>query len=172
MVLVVAAAMVCGGCMDSSGFGRSGHVAAREDGSLIWPYWPTSIRIHPLTRIRQSDGESPPILDARIEASDGEGMLARAVGILELELIAGHPTAQGQTVMTAWTFDLNDLAQNRLWFDDVTQTYLLPLELPLNLPVGPRRLAARLIVPGYRDLVASMDLGRVTIGDGQAPASE
>lgn len=159
-VVAVSAVMVVGGCVSSMATRPMAHVNAREDGSLIWPYWPTSIRVHPLTRIREGDSGSAQVLDVRIEASDGEGLVTRALGTLELDLVASPSSSSSQPVITAWTFDLTDLAENMLRFDDVTRTYLLSLELPSDLPTGTWRLAARLQVPGQHDLVASIDIRR------------
>lgn len=100
-------------------------------GSIDWPFRPSSVSIHPLTRA-DSDGADRSLL-AMVEFRDQDGDPVKAIGRL---LIAVRCSAADPTD-ASFEFDLFDQATNRRLFDPVTQTYRLRLERPWNTPPSP-----------------------------------
>lgn len=95
-----------------------------------WPFWPASMRIHPLTRVLANDEQI--IIEARIEFSDAHGSTTRCKGQLRLLLIETAGASEGQ-VLEEWNNDLREIDNNVLHFDDITRTYLFRLRLdPAN----------------------------------------
>lgn len=100
-------------------------------GSIAWPFRPTSVSIHPLTRA-DSDGADRSVL-AMVEFLDQDGDPVKAIGrlVIEVRCTAADPTE------ASFDFDLFDQTTNRRLFDPVTQTYRLRLERPWTTPPSP-----------------------------------
>ncbi|MFO0827532.1 MAG: hypothetical protein U0572_05220 [Phycisphaerales bacterium] len=92
-------------------------VAGSPDQTGAWLFWPTSLRVHPLTRIDRST--TPPSVDLRVEFQDALGQSTRVVGtvVVELESTSGEPSQQ------RWRFDVNSLEAHARFFESVTETY-------------------------------------------------
>jgi hypothetical protein len=88
-----------------------------------WPFWPSAMRFHPLTRVLESEHTSEIIIEARVEFSDVSGSTSKCVGRIWLRLM------EGGSLLEEWTVDLRDMATNALRFDDITRTYLFRLEI-------------------------------------------
>ena len=100
--------------------------------TAIWPFWPTSMSIHPLTRLTTEEQTGRAILEARVEFLDSQGNRSKAVGQMSLALYNADNRAQPVHV---WSQDLLQPARNQQHFDVVTRTYLLRLELdPKTFP--------------------------------------
>lgn len=113
-----------------------------------WPFAPVSVRIHPLTRLRIDDRTERPVIEARVELLDVDGMTTRGLGFLTLMLGRSYQGGIAPEDVIEWDCDLNDLSTNRLRFDDVTRTYLLRLDLNAgDVPEQPV-VAVRFVVPG------------------------
>ena len=100
-------------------------------GSIDWPFRPSTVSIHPLTRA-DSDGADRSLL-VMVEFRDQDGDPVKAIGRLAIEVrcAAADPTE------TSVEFDLLDQATNRSLFDPVTQTYRLRLDRPWTIPTAP-----------------------------------
>jgi hypothetical protein len=94
--------------------------------NAIWPFWPTSMSIHPLTRVTTEEQTGRTILEARIEFLDSQGNRSKAVGQMTLALYNANNRSEAIHV---WAQDLLDPTRNQQHFDVVTRTYLLRLEL-------------------------------------------
>jgi hypothetical protein len=118
-----------------------------------WPFWPKSMRLHPLTRLALDPETGEQVIECRIEFLDPDGQTSRAVGQLTLQLYpdAGTPTADNLALQT-WNQDLRDLALNRRQYDVVTRTYLFRLQITQPLPVGADLRAFFLSLDGQRML--------------------
>jgi len=103
-----------------------GNAADDVNTAAIWPFWPTSMSIHPLTRLTTEDQTGRTILEARIEFLDSQGNRSKAVGQMTLALYNANDRSQPVHV---WAQDLLEPARNQQHFDVVTRTYLLRLEL-------------------------------------------
>ncbi len=92
-----------------------------------WPFWPTAIRILPLTRLARTDGaadpETAPTVEIRVEAMDATGEPTRAVGIFVVSVEADDavPTTQ------RWKIDVRTAETHSQRFDTVTDTYRFDL---------------------------------------------
>jgi hypothetical protein len=102
---------------------RDGQVAAAR-----WPYWPRSLRVHPLTRLMTEDRTGELVLEARVELFDVEGDTSKGAGLLTVELY-DLGDERFEHLLADWVVDLADETKNRLHFDEVTRTYLLRLQL-------------------------------------------
>jgi hypothetical protein len=100
-------------------------------GSLDWPFRPSSVSIHPLTRADSSGAEQS--LLVMVEFRDQDGDPVKAIGRLAIEVRC----ANAAPTDTTFEFDLFDRATNRRLFDPVTQTYRLRLERPWTTTPGP-----------------------------------
>ncbi len=112
---------------------------AKLDSQAVWPYWPTHLRVHPLTRFSK-DAADPnrTLLEARIEFLDAQEITAKACGQLTLEVIDGDLPPKDATAIKFWNIDLRDAAVNQRQFDFVTRTYLCKLDVdPEALPAKP-----------------------------------
>ena len=93
-----------------------------------WPYWPTEIRIHPLSRLVIDQEAAATVIEARIELRDRDGYTCRGCGQLRLDLAPYSLDESAQPVAT-WNLSLDDAEFNRERYDKVTRTYLFRLEL-------------------------------------------
>lgn len=120
--------------------------------SMHWPYWPVSMRIHPLTRVVEADGQL--IIEARVEFADADGSTTRGVGQLRLMLIETAGQRAG-TLVQEWTVDLRHGGTNGLHFDDITRTYQFRLELDPSLLTRTAQLRAHFLGADNARLSAS-----------------
>lgn len=110
---------------DNSGTGgEAGAAGGRE-----WLFWPRSMRIHPATMIREDRDTGLPMIEARLEFRDQLDHLTKAMGEVRLELHHHDPGESDDQPLQLWNADLRDLAENRLHWDHVTETYLFRLAL-------------------------------------------
>jgi hypothetical protein len=105
-------------------------LAATPEASIVdWPYWPTSIRVHPLTRLAPRDEDPEKLLiEARIELTDADGHSSRGCGQLQIRMF-NLDAPDTEEPVPHWKLDLRDRAFNSERFDPVTQTYLFRLEV-------------------------------------------
>lgn len=92
-----------------------------------WPFWPTAIRILPLTRLARTDGAIDPVtaptIEIRVEAMDSTGEPTRAVGIFVVSV-----DAEGAVPATQrWKIDVRTAETHSQRFDTVTDTYRFDL---------------------------------------------
>ncbi|MAB84129.1 MAG: hypothetical protein CMJ24_11955 [Phycisphaerae bacterium] len=150
------------GCFGS---GQSGN-ATISASSLDWPYAPTSIQVHPISRIKIDRETGRAVVHARVEFLDSDGFSTRGIG--ELDLILSGQSDDGVMLMsqTEWTCDLNDADKNRQYYDEVTRTYqaMLEMEPDMNVPWEPN-LRAVLLLPDGRSLTDSrrIRIARTTV---------
>jgi hypothetical protein len=140
------------GCTPS-GSGRAvgdPSVAGDGAGPMRWPYWPTGMRLHPLTRLATDATTGRLVIEARIEFLDREDDTTKGCGQLRIDLHDASDAAGAEPV-ASWNRDLRDPALNRQYFDDVTRTYLLRLAVESeNLPEEPELRAFFLSADGQR----------------------
>ena len=104
---------------------------ARElTGSGMDMFGPTTMRIHPLTRIVLPEPKSE--LEVRIELSDQMGDVGKGVGTLYFELFDYEIAALGHKGprVTLWNSDISTPALNKQYWDPITRTYLFHLGSP------------------------------------------
>lgn len=136
--------------------GACQHTGRFQNEGQPWPFEPTSLRIHPLTRFVANTDAGPPTLETHLELRDQDGFDARGVGLLRLSLRADGRDAPP----LLWTLDLDDLAANRRHFDHVTQTYIVPLAIdwPAVQPGSMVTLSVELERPSMTTMRASARL--------------
>lgn len=93
-----------------------------------WPFWPTVMNIHPLTRIAIDRATGARVLEARIEFLDQFQTTTRGYGQIRLEL-TDLASVTPESLTDVWSIDLRDINRNVTHFDDVTRTYLFRLQL-------------------------------------------
>lgn len=79
------------------------------------------MRIHPISRVSPAAGETPARVDVRIEFTDADGQVTRAMGRLSVSA-----DMAGSAPMSA-SIDLDDRAANRAAWDAATRTYLVTM---------------------------------------------
>jgi hypothetical protein len=129
-------ATLCGflpaGCRPMSGDGDH-PLAGRRDGTAAaaeWPYWPRTVRIHPLTRLVQAaDGST--VIELRVEFLDRFGDGTKACGTLQASVFDERRGSADRRPIDNWEADLRDPDFNARCYDHVTRTYLV------RLPVAP-----------------------------------
>lgn len=87
-----------------------------------WAYGPTLMRIHPISRVSPATASAPARIDVRIEFTDADGQVTRAMGRLSVSA-----DLAGCAPMSA-SVDLDDRAANRAAWDAATRTYLVTLK--------------------------------------------
>jgi hypothetical protein len=104
--------------------------ATSTDEPPPWPFWPVRMRIHPLTRVAMDSGSEQLVIEARLEFLDADGHTTRATGQVLFQLMNGPNESDDAPPRRAWPEqDLRDLKVNRTRFDDVTSTYLFPIDV-------------------------------------------
>ncbi|MHC5027192.1 MAG: hypothetical protein ACYTGR_10590 [Planctomycetota bacterium] len=120
------------GCQSGGTVGTDQPILEGDQAMAIWPYWPTGMRIHPLSRIA-IDLDGSTVIEARVEFTDRDAVTARALGFMRLRLY--HRDNEIAAPIREWAVDLRSLDVNALRFDPVTRTYLIKLEIkPEELP--------------------------------------
>ncbi len=129
------------------------------DEAARWPFWPTHLRIHPLTRLATDTETGRPMIEARIELFDHDDQTTRGFGLLRLDLhdLAGNAAPD---TLPVWHIELRDLEVNRMRYDPVTRTYLLPLKFEAHqrMPEEPELWAYFLAADGQPLDAASLRL--------------
>jgi hypothetical protein len=92
------------------------------------------MRIHPLTRVVRDGPEGRAIIEARIELFDHLDHTTKGCGELRIELVDASSGGSSR-MTTTWRLDLRDPEVNLERYDDVTRTYLVPLEIDLEHPL-------------------------------------
>ena len=157
LVLVLPGLVSCAGPQGGAG---AGNRPAFSDTPGIWPFWPTRMRIHPLTRVTTDESTGRMIVETRIEFLDAQGVTSKAVGHLALELVETAPSQSVPNIVEIWNQDLRDPMLNQRQFDVVTRTYLFRLELDRQLfPQAPQLNAFFVSMDGQK-LDASMKIKR------------
>jgi hypothetical protein len=118
-------------------------LAATPEASIVeWPYWPTAIRVHPLTRLAPRDEDPEQLLiEARIELTDVDGHSSRGCGQLQIRMF-NLDAANPEEDVAHWKLDLRDRAFNSERFDPVTETYLFRLQVDREQLEGTPELRA------------------------------
>ncbi len=112
-----------------------GLVAQEETGE--WPFWPSSLRIHPLTRLAVDTQTHQSIIEVRLEFLDPQEHTTKGVGQVRIDLATAGDAADSSPPLATWSWDLRDPSVNRTLYDDVTRTYLLRLRVE-SLELGPQ----------------------------------
>ena len=97
--------------------------------SARWPFWPTRMRIHPLTSLSLDSNDGDPFIEARIEFKDRFADVVKSDAQFRFELHEGKPDQGPGKPLRIWNVDLRNLEQNELHWDTVTRTYLFKLTL-------------------------------------------
>jgi len=94
-----------------------------------WLFWPTTVRVHPLSKLVRREGQSV-VLDARVELRDQTGEPTKMVGtvLLALEFPRCDPPVQRWKVVVA------TIQEHLLHYDPVTATYRFQLVPEWNTP--------------------------------------
>ena len=98
-----------------------------EAATAYWHPQAVGLRVYPSTRFVESDSRT--ILEARIELRDQMGDTVKAAGDVGVELFTADDGSRrtGQRLYR-WDVSMQTLADQRLYFDSVTRTYLFRLE--------------------------------------------
>ena len=118
-------------------------------GSGMDMFAPTTMRIHPLTRVVVEKAQ----IEARIEFTDQMGDITKGVGVLQFNLYKDD-FGRGQMVDT-WRVELESPAANKQTWDAITRTYLCKLVLkdPGYLAPGKKYiLSASMVFPNSTHL--------------------
>ena len=146
------------GCAATEQPASSGANESRTAEQTRWPFWPTAMRLHPLSRLVTGAGEdAETVIEARLELLDREGHTTKGFGQVAIDLLdASRP---GSPPTLHWEQDLRDLALNAQYFDDVTRTYLFKLDTLNEIPDRPRLAVLFVSADGTR-LEAERELRR------------
>ena len=102
-----------------------------------WPFWPNSLRIHPLTRLAVDTQTGRAIIEVRLEFLDPQQHTTKGVGQVRIDLATSGTAADSSPPLATWSWDLRDRSVNSALYDDVTRTYLLRLKVD-SLELGPQ----------------------------------
>ncbi len=100
-------------------------------GSIVTPFAPASLQIHPLTRV-DLDSKGHVWIICHIEMRDAWGDTCKGTGKLQVQLYrpaGGRAGGIGIQDLT-WDIDLSDLDRNASLYDPATRTYRLQLQDP------------------------------------------
>ena len=122
--------------VDGQILGPTPRLVAEED-TGAWPFWPTSLRIHPLTRLAIDTQTRQTIIEVRLEFLDPQQHTTKGVGQVRIDLATTGNAAASSPPLATWSWDLRDPSVNRTLYDDVTRTYLLRLRVQ-SLELGPQ----------------------------------
>jgi len=114
------------------------------------PFGPAYLRIYPLTHVERG-GSGPARLVCHLEFTDRWFDTTKAWGRVEISLYRAGPSTGTDQQNARWEIDLADLNRNADWFDPVTRTYRIQLDLPAWADQGPGtefRLHAAFTPPG------------------------
>ncbi len=98
-------------------------------GEGVWPFWPVSMRFHPLTRMVINENEEKCSLEARVEFKDLEEDISKALGQMNIKLFEMHSDGKASEIIETWDIDLENRHDNRTHYSVITRTYLFRLKL-------------------------------------------
>ncbi|MBL8760364.1 MAG: hypothetical protein JNL50_03595 [Phycisphaerae bacterium] len=124
LACAVMAAFACAGC------GAIGGGEAWEGDATVGPFAPARLRLHPLSHLERDAAGLPTRLVCHAEFQDRWFDSVKACGVVEVQLYRGSATPGMDEQVARWTVDLTDLEANARWFDPVTRTYRVQLDLP------------------------------------------
>ncbi|MAE67947.1 MAG: hypothetical protein CMJ18_27145 [Phycisphaeraceae bacterium] len=116
--------------------GRSG--AGAKASADTWRITPVRLRVYPTTRF--DDAESERVLIARLELLDEMDDPLKCVGSFHLELHAGVDVHRRR--LAAWHVPVLSMQQQRRYYDSISRTYRLPLQI-VESPPPKRKLLLR-----------------------------
>lgn len=129
MALVLAGFV--GGTIMLAGCGAITRTSRWEGDATLGPFAPARLRLHPLTHLERDEAGLPKRLICHAEFQDRWFDSVKACGVVEVQLYRGSGVAAGMDEQVArWSVDLTDLEANARWFDPVTRTYRMQLDLP------------------------------------------
>lgn len=124
---------------------------------MAWPFWPERMRVHPLSYIVDDSLSGQTVVEARLEFFDFNGHTSRCVGVARIELHDAGDLFSSEPLVW-WRQDLTNLELNARFYDDVTRTYLMRLELdPVQIPRRPH-LTVEFRSADGREFAAEYDL--------------
>lgn len=126
--VVAACAAAC--VMVSAGCGVIGGAERWEGDATVGPFAPARLRLHPLSHLERDEAGLPKRLVCHAEFQDRWFDSVKACGVMEVQLYRGSTTPGMDEQVAKWTVDLTDLEANARWFDPVTRTYRVQLDLP------------------------------------------
>lgn len=102
------------------------------DAGAMGAFDPAAMRIYPLTHVEKGAASGPTQIICHVEFTDRWFDTVKALGTLQILLYRpGGGLNPGVDVQQAtWDMNLMDLSKNAEWFDPVTRTYRVQLELP------------------------------------------
>lgn len=98
----------------------------------VWPFWPMSMRFHPLTRLVIKENEVKCTLEARVEFKDLEEDISKALGQMNIKLYEMHSDGASGEFIENWDIDLENRKDNRTQYSVITRTYLFRLKLDID----------------------------------------
>lgn len=101
-----------------------------EGDATVGPFAPARLRLHPLSHLERDEAGLPKRLVCHAEFQDRWFDSVKACGVLEVQLYRGSTTPGMDEQVARWSVDLTDLEANARWFDPVTRTYRVQLDLP------------------------------------------
>lgn len=120
-----------------------GSGAIDEDAAVTstdWPFRPSAMRIHPLSRLVMAGESSSRLIEARLEFTDAWNDGCKALGEIQIDL--HDDDAPGLDPVQRWYVDLRELATNADHYEAVTRTYVFRLESQRELTDLDPRLRA------------------------------
>lgn len=140
--LGASAVVSVGGC------GVIGGAQRWEGDATLGPFAPARLRLHPLSHLERDEVGLPKRLVCHAEFQDRWFDSVKACGVIEVQLYRGSNTPGMDEQIARWTVDLTDLEANARWFDPVTRTYRVQLDLPAwteRATTGSMRLRAEYV---------------------------
>lgn len=117
----------------------------QETGVPPWPFWPRSMRLHPLSQVMTDRKSGELRIEARVEFLDEHGHTTKALGRIRIDLYQAGASGPSSEPIESWFEDLRDLALNWDHYDEVTRTYLLSLEIDAAILPDEPELVARFL---------------------------
>ena len=154
MAGVLVSVLVGGGC------GVIGGAERWEGDATVGPFAPARLRLHPLSHLERDEAGLPKRLVCHAEFQDRWFDSVKACGVMEVQLYRGSATPGMDEQVARWSVDLTNLEANARWFDPVTRTYRVQLDLPAwteRATTGSMRLRAE-YVPQTKEGTAEMRL--------------
>lgn len=132
------AAVWSGGCVPSQRTPPAAPIPVTDaEGRPLWPYWPTTMEVHALSRLVMDSESGFVIVEARVEFRDRDGLPTRAVGTAWCRLhdINGQRSIGDKP---GWEIRLDDFNENVARYDPVVETYLFRLNTNwTEFPIDP-----------------------------------
>ncbi|MCC6971949.1 MAG: hypothetical protein IT434_17195 [Phycisphaerales bacterium] len=146
--LSLACVVLLGAGLAGAGCGVIGGAERWEGDATVGPFAPVRLRLHPLSHLERDEAGLPKRLVCHAEFQDRWFDSVKACGVMEVQLYRGSATPGMDEQAAKWTVDLTDLEANARWFDPVTRTYRVQLDLPAwteRATVGSMRLRAEYV---------------------------